>query len=76
MQILLGSSDLPLSLRWVIDRRRSWGPGAFSLEACTRSSHSSDSRVTLVPELEAQLVGKETSFLASDLEKQFFPFLI
>ena len=74
MQNILGSSDLPL---WrVIDQRRSWGPGAFSFATRTHSSHSSDSRVTLVPELEAQLVGKETSFLASDLEKQFFPFLI
>ena len=57
-------------------QRRSWGPGAFSFAACTHSSHSSDFRVALVPELEAQLVGKETSFLASDLEKPFFPFLI
>ena len=40
------------------------------------NSHSLDSRVTLVPELEAQLVGKETSFLASDLERRFFPVLI
>lgn len=42
----------------------------------TQPSYGSDSCVKLAPDLEAQLVGKEISFLVSDLEKWFFPFLI